>query len=479
MAEATNSSAAKGAIWSTIDKFGIVAMQFVINVVLARLLTPDDFGLVGMILIIVAVSIIVAEGGFSSALIQKSDASEEDYSTSFYVNITMSALLYVLIYILAPLVAKSLGYPILCDFLRVISVTIILSALGVVARVKLKRKFAFKQIAISNIVAYILAATVAIVMSREGFGAWSLVAMHITNALFSNIFIIIAARWTPSTKFSFDSLKRLFAYGEYMLISDILSNACFHIQSTLVGKYFTPHVAGQYAQAKKMEEVACITLPSAMVQVLFPLYSSLQHNIEQLRDRLRVNTQLLAFVIFPLMTILILVAEPLIMLLFGERWVGSIPIFQVLCLGGFFCAMQYFNYYAVAAIGRSRTLFFAGVFKSLFTIGAILTAVHIDMTAVLVAMVASNVVNYLTNAIVAHIYIKYNVTQQLLDVAPILATAVTSGIATYYASTLCDIHWIVQVAIYLVLYFGICYITKNKVLNEVREVLNIVLKRVI
>ena len=471
MAEATNSSAAKGAIWSTIDKFGIVAMQFVINVVLARLLTPDDFGLVGMILIIVAVSIIVAEGGFSSALIQKSDASEEDYSTSFYVNITMSALLYVLIYILAPLVAKSLGYQILCDFLRVISVTIILSALGVVARVKLKRKFAFKQIAISNIVAYILAATVAIVMSREGFGAWSLVAMHITNALFSNIFIIIAARWTPSTKFSFDSLKRLFAYGEYMLISEILSNACFHIQSILVGKYFSPYTAGQYAQAKKIEEVAGITLPIAMVQVLFPLYSRLQHDITQMRETLRRNNKLIAFTIFPLLTLLAIIAKPLILFLFGDRWIEAIQYFQVLCIGGIFSSLHYFNYYAVAAIGRSRILLITGLFRSIFLIIAMFICVHISMKAVLIAMVLSNIVDYLTNAIIASKYIRYRVIDQIVDILPILLISLALGAVIYCIYSYYHTHWLVLSIIYMTMYIVINYTIKSKTLLDIVELI--------
>lgn len=477
MADATNSSAAKGAIWSTIDKFGIVTMQFVINIVLARLLTPDDFGLVGMILIIVAVSTIVADGGFSSALIQKCDATDKDYSTAFWINLTISGLLYGVIFIFAPLIAESLGYPILCSLLRSIGIVMVFNSMGLVARVKLKRQFAFKKIALSNIGAYILSAAIAIIMSRRGYGAWSLVAMHIVNTLFSNAFIMIAAHWKPSTEFSYTSLKQLFTYGEYMLISDILSNICFHIQGTLVGKYFTPYIAGQYAQAKKMEEVACITLPSAMVQVLFPLYSRLQHNVDELRERLRDNTRLIAFVIFPLLTILIIIAKPLIMLLFGPKWIEAIPFFQVLCIGGFFCSLQYFNYYAVAATGRSRVLFFTGVFKSLFTIGSILIAVHIDMTAVLIAMVASNVVNYITNAIVAHIYINYSVARQLLDVAPIFATAITVGLAIYYIGLIWNINWLLLAAIYSAVYVVISYKTESKALNDVICLLKRGLKR--
>jgi O-antigen/teichoic acid export membrane protein len=130
-------------------------------------------------------------------------------------------------------------------------------------------------------------------MSFYNYGPWSLVGMHIVNALFSNVFICISARWWPSRSFSYISLRRLFAYGEFMLISDILNNVCFHIQSTLVGKYFSPYTAGQYSQAKKMEEVACITLPSALNQVLFPLYSRLQHDITEMTRMLQQNTKMI------------------------------------------------------------------------------------------------------------------------------------------------------------------------------------------
>lgn len=471
MTHTTGVSVTKGALWSAVDKFGIVAMQFVINIVLARLLTPDDFGLVGMILIIVAVSTILADGGFGSALIQKSDATAEDYSTAFWVNISISLLLFGAIYLSAPLIATLLGYPILGALLRTLAIVIVLNSIGLVGRVRLRRQFAFRQIALSNIVAYILSAIVAIAMSKRGFGAWSLVAMHIVNALFSNLFIIIAAGWLPSTKFSLSSLKRLFVYGEYMLISDLLSNICFHIQSTLVGKYFTPYTAGQYAQAKKMEEVACITLPSAMNQVLFPLYSRLQHDIESLRSRLRVDTQLIAFVIFPLLTILIIIAKPLIFLLFGDKWMESIPMFQILCLGGFFCSLQYFNYHAVAAIGKSRVLFFAGVFKSLVTIGSIMIGVHISMSAVLVAMVASNVVNYLTNGIIAQRYIKYSLSRQLLDVAPIFATATILGSMVYYIALVWNINWIVLVVLYSALYLVASHAMGIRAMSEAIRVI--------
>ena len=328
---------------------------------------------------------------------------------------------------------------------------------------KLRRALAFKQIAIANITAYIISAATAIYLAHQGYGAWGLIAMHIINAVFSNLFISITAHWLPTLTFSTKSLKELFAFGEYMLISDILSNICFHIQSTLVGKYFSPYTAGQYAQAKKMEEVACITLPSAMNQVLFPLYSRLQHDTDEIRRMLRLNTKMIAYTIFPLMTILIIVAKPLILFLFGSKWMDSVSYFQVLCVGGYFCSLQYFNYQAVAAIGQSRILFYAGLLKSLFLITSILVGVHISMEAVLIAMVLSNVVNYVTNAIIAQHYIKYTLAKQIWDITPILIISLVIGGIVYLISYVWSIHWILLILIYLILYICISYATKSEI----------------
>lgn len=469
MSSTTAHKTTRGVFWAGIDRFGIVLLQFVINIVLAHLLAPDDFGIVGMILIIVAVSNIVTDGGFGAALIQKSNPNEDDFSTTFYINIVTSILIYIAIYLAAPGIAHFLKLPILADILRSISIVIIINSFGLVPKVKLRRSMAFKQIALSNISAYICAAVIAIYLAYSGYGAWGLVAMHIINALFSNLFFCLAAKWHPSLIFSAKSLKELFAYGEYMLISDILSNICFHIQSTLVGKYFSPYTAGQYAQAKKMEEVACITLPSAMNQVLFPLYSQMQHDKEGIRRMLSLNTKMIAFVIFPLMTILIIVAEPLILFLFGDKWMDSVFYFQVLCIGGYFCSLQYFNYHAVAAIGESRTLFYAGLFKSIFLITTMLIGVHFCMEAVLLAMVLSNIINYFTNAVIAEKYIGYRVLDQMRDVAQILLISLIIGGAVYAIQYYINVNWILIAITYFILYITINSLVKNEVTMLVKN----------
>ena len=467
MSVAKSNSTAKGVAWAAVDKFGIVLLQFVINLVLARLLVPEDFGLVGMILIIVAVSGILADGGFGSALIQKLNPKEEDFSTAFSVNITTALLLYAIIYLFAPSIAEFLEAPILKDFLRVLGLVIVINAMGLVSKVLLRRALAFKQIAISNLCAYVLAATVAIVMSIRGYGAWSLIAIHIVNAVFANLFICLSARWIPRVKPSFSSLKQMFAYGEFMLASDILDNICFNIQNTIVGKYFSPYAAGQYAQAKKMSEVAYITLPSAINQVLFSVFSSLQCNIEELREKLRLNMKMTAFIIFPVLTILIIIAKPLILLLFGDNWLDSALYFQVLCVGGFFAALQYFNYSAVASIGKSRVLFLTSIYKTIFLIASLVIGAKISMSGVLVAMVLSSANMYFTNVLLARKYIGYRFSQQMNDLLPTALCTLISGVAIYLVYSLLGVNWVLCGVLFVLLYLFVSYIFKLDILKDV------------
>lgn len=462
-----NNSVTKGTIWSAVDKFGIVALQFIINLVMARLLTPYDFGLVGMILIIVAVSTILIDGGFGAALIQKSNADERDFSTTFYINIIAAAVLYALIFLAAPYVATFLGNPIFERLLKVISLVLIINSVGVVPKTKLRKAFAFKQIAIANLVSYTMAAVIAIVIAWMEYGYWGLIAIHIVNSIFSSLLLWLFARWHPTKQFSLKALKQLFKYGEYILISDILSNACFHIQSTLIGKYFAPATAGQYSQAKKMEEVASITLPNAMVQVLFPLFSEMQDNNDTLLSSLRLSNKITAFIIFPILTLLIIIAEPIILFLFGSNWAGAIHYFQVLCIGGYFGALQYFTYFAVAATGQSKALFYAGIIKSIFLLGAIFVTAHISMEAVLLAMVLSNVVNYLTNGVIAAKHVGYKMLRQMGDVAPILLISLLIGTITLGVDHLWNIHWALLSLIYLLLYLAIATLSHNEIVSLV------------
>ena len=460
MSSATAHKTTRGVLWAGIDRFGIVLLQFVINLVLARLLTPGDFGCISMILIFVAVSQTLIDGGFGAALIQKIDATQRDYSTIFYWNALFSVGLYLIIYASAPSVSTFFRMPLLEDMLRVLGIVIIINSLSLVQRTILRKAINFKVIAIVDIISYSASALVAIYLAHHDFGAWSIVGMQLSIASISTILLWGLSKWRPSLTFSFNSLKSLFSYGGFLLIASIMQDVCTHIQGVVIGRRFSAAETGLYSQAKKMDEVASMTLPAVFCQVLFPIYSEKQNNISELRSMLSQNMKMISFIIFPLMMLLIIVAKPLFILLYGDQWIDAVPYFQILCIGGFFSALYNFNYYAVAAVGKSKALFYWGCYKWGVLLVLLLIGASFSMLGVLIAMVISNINIYLTNALLAQRYVGYRLGQQIVDIIPTLITTIICGAVVYPIYLLTGIHWLLCCVIFAITYLIISHIFK-------------------
>lgn len=467
----------KGIFWSAIDRFGVVLLQFVINLVLARLLTPDDFGLVGMILIFVVVSQTLIDSGFGSALIQKLNPTQADYSTVFWWNLLFSILLYAIIYLFAPSVANFFHNQELEPLLRVIALVIIINSFSLVQKARLKKSLSFNKIAITDIISYSISAVIAFYLAKQGMGAWSLVFMQISNALISAILFWSVAQWTPSWNFSLTSLKNLFSYGGFLLIANMMQDVCTHIQGVVIGRNFSAAHTGLYTQAKKMDEVASMTIPAIFCNVLFPVYSEYQNDKQQLCELLGKNTRLVAFIVFPLMMLLIIIAEPLFNMLYGEKWLDAVPYFQILCIGGFFSAVYNLNYYAVAAIGKSKALFYWGCYKWGVLLLLLVIGASLNMTAVLFAMVISNFNIYITNALLARHYIKYDISTQIKDLIPILLCALIAGGIVYLLYTYTSLHWILTSIVFLICYLVICYLLRIKAMVEFKTSINSILSK--
>lgn len=473
----TSNRTKQGVVWAAIDKFGIVLLQFIINLVLARLLTPDDFGCVGMIMIFVAVSQTLIDGGFASALIQKVNASQTDYSTIFYWNILFSCLLYLGIFLAAPWVAEFFRIEALEGLLRVLGVVVIINALTLVQRTILRKAINFKVIAIVDILSCGASVAVAIYMAYRGCGAWSIVGMQLSNALLSTILFWSMSKWRPILTFSVASFKSLFAYGGYLLIASIMQDVCTHIQGVVIGRNFSASQTGLYAQAKKMDEVASMTLPSLLCQVFFPLYSELQDDKEKLRSMLSGNMRMISFIIFPLMMLLIIFANPVFVLLYGDKWVDAVPYFQVLCIGGFFSALYNFNYYAVAAVGRSKTLFYWGCYKWGVLLLLLLVGAQISMMGVLVAMVLSCANIYVTNAFLAQKYIGYRLTAQIRDILPVLMCTLATGAITYLLYRHLVINWVVCGLLFMAIYLAMAYMLQLKAFKDAGQLISKLIRK--
>lgn len=409
------------------DRMGSMLLQFVINLILARLLTPGDFGAVGMLAIFIAVSNVLIDGGFASALIQKKNTTQQEWSTIFYWNLGISVLFYALLFFAAPHVAAYFRMPVLSGVLRGIGLTLILGAMSAIPLNRLRKQFEFKIIAIGNLSAYIIAGSVATALAFTGFGVWSLVVMQVLQMLVTLLVFTLLTRWHPSLCFSTETLRSLFGYGGYLLGANILQEIAKNLQGIIIGRRFSASAMGYYTQAYKLDRITSYSLPQVIVQVMFPLYSSMQDDLPALRSMLLRNVRIIAFLVFPVMGMLILVAPSLIDFLYGEKWLPAVPYFRILCVAGMFACLQNINYYAVAARGKSRALFLWSIYKWSCLLVALLAGAQLGgMYGIMWAMVASEANIYLVNAALASHYTGLEVFRQILALLQVLLVVALS-----------------------------------------------------
>lgn len=478
--ESLRRKAITGTLWSALQKFGIAIISFLSNIVLARLLTPDDYGCIGMLSIFLVISNSLILGGFISALIQKKDATEIDYSTVFLWNIIVSFVLYIILFFSASIIANFYHIYKLGMVLRVQGVVLILNGLGAIQTTLLRKTLQFNKLAKVNIVSSIVSVIVAIAMAYRGYGVWALVFQQICMSLFNTLLLWIVTEWRPILSFSLKSFKELFGYGAYLLLAEIVSSICDNIQGLIIGHKFNAVTMGYYAQAKKLEEVPTASITQVVNQVTFPIYASLQNDKERLKNTVRRTLGLMNFINFPLMLLLIVVAKPLFIFLFSEKWINSVLYFQILCLAGLVCCLQSVNYQVVAAIGKSRILFFWNFIKR--GIGLVFMVIGLiwGVEGLLFGMVLSSYFTYIVNAQIAVQATDYTVIQQIKDFFPNLLKAFISAIVAY--TPVCYIHHnftllVIQSCVFLITYILLSYYTKSKDLYEITEIVKSFIKK--
>lgn len=420
MPDSLGHTAVKGAVWASIDRFTSMGIQFIVNLVLARLLLPADFGMIGMLAIFITVSQTLIDGGFASALIQKKEPTQVDYSTIFFWNLIFSAFLYGILFFSAPLIAEFYAMPSLSAVLRVMALNLILTGIFAIQKTRLQKQFEFKTLAIVNISAYTLGAIIAILFALYDFGVWSLVVMQLSYGAFSIFLLCCITRWFPSICFSKASLKKLFGFGGYIMAANILQTICLNIQGIIIGKRFSATQMGYYSQAFKLDQVTSYSIPQIIVQVMYPVYSTIQDDKERLNKMVLMNMRVIAFMIFPLLAMLILVAEPLIGGLYGSKWLPAAPYFRIFCVGGFFVCLQNINFYAVAAVGKSKSLFNWSFYKWGFLLASLLIGMEFGMYGIMWGMVLSSANIFFANAYLAQKYTGLSLISQFVNILPVL-----------------------------------------------------------
>ena len=472
MADSLKEKTISGMLWSGIGKFGVMGLQFVSNMVLARLLMPSDYGVVGMLHVFIAVSSIFVTAGFGSALIQKKNPTHIDYTSVFYWNLVAAIVFYGILFFCGPAIARFYKMPELCAVLRVQSLSLIVQAFSTVQSNQLQKQLKFKVLSIRNIIATLVGTIVAIVMAFLGYGVWSLVISTLVSSIVSVFLLWKLSSWRPTWEFSWHSLKELFSFGGLMALSSFVETIYGNILSLILGKYYSPSTLGYYTQARKLERIPSEALSHVVGQVSFPVFSSLQDDKEKLLWGLRKNIKSLMFINVPLMLLMVVVGRPLILLLYGMKWEVSILYFQILCFGGMVYSLNSLNVNVIKSLGKGKIYFFIQLIKRLTALLMIFGSIFIGkygimdgVLALVIVYTLSFYINIVINTFVNKRLIGYGLISQIKDVIVYFIIGGIVAVMTWGLKLLIG-EWnqyvvmIIQIVVYFVFYLGICAILK-------------------
>lgn len=456
MQEGLKQKAVKGVVWTTLQRYSTMLIQFISGIILARLLTPYDYGCIGMLMIFMLLAESFIDGGFGSALIQKKNPSQTDYSTIFFWNMGLSAVMYAVLFLSAPAIARFYGISELSKILRVQGAVLFIYAFNIVQRNQLQKKLNFKILSIVTILTSVTALTVTVIMAYKGCGVWALVAQNMLTAAIPAIVFWFYVKWRPQWVFSWQSFRELFSFGFYMFLTNLMNQFGQQIQGLLIGRFYDPSTMGYYSKANSTERLASTSISKVMSQVTYPLYAEKQDDKAALGDMIKKITMTVSYVTFPLLFILLLCAKPLFILLYSDRWAASVPYFQVLCIAGLAYSLQSVNYQSVAAIGKSKTMFIWTFVKRavgiLFVVAGLLIY---GMRGLLIGMVLNAWFSYFINIWLVSKHIGYRWQSQLFDILPVLIASLCAAGLSFGVGRLCSLSLYADGALKLVLFLAL------------------------
>ena len=353
MPQSVRSQLLHGVVWNFVEKVLMRGASFIIGIILARLLSPSDFGLIGMLAIFVAISNVFIEGGLAKALIQRKDCQDIDFSTAFVANVGMSLVIYVVLFLTAPLIADFYDEPILTDITRILSLNFVLGSFNIVQRAKLMANVDFKSLAQINVISTIVSGIVGIAMAYYGWGVWSLVGQTLCSTIVLLFLFPFYSKWRPSICFSKDSFRQLFGFGSKLMATGVYSVILNNISTICIGRFYKSNQLGFYTRASQFSEIISSTMFDVLGNVTFPVLSHLQDDREKLVLVYRKSLFITAMLIFPLMILCALLSRPMVIILLTEKWLPCVVLMQWLFIARMFTPISAINMNVLNAVGRS------------------------------------------------------------------------------------------------------------------------------
>ncbi len=458
-------------LWSFVEAAGLRSVQFIIGIVLARLLLPAHFGLIGMLIIFMAIAQSFLDSGFGAALIQKRDATQTDTCSIFYFNIVVGLVVAGLLCLVAPWIAAFYDKPVLTPLTRVLSLTIVINSFGLIQNTILTRQINFKTQTKVSLMAGVLSGIIGVYMAVIGFGVWSLAVQQISNTLFRTIFLWFFNSWRPVLVFSLNSLKEMFGFGSRVLASGLLNTIFENIYLLVIGKLFLAAELGFFTRAKTLNELPSRTLSTMVGRVTFPVFSNIQNDPDRLKRGLKKALITLVLINFPMMIGLALVARPLVLVLITEKWAPCIPYLKLLCMVGLLYPLHLINLNVLKAMGRSDLFLRLEIIKKALIVVNISITWRWGIEAMIFGQIVTSLLSYYLNSYYNGVLIGYRIREQLLDLFPYLLTAIIMGLVVYTIGYFQFPHnWsllLTQISAGFVIYISLCRLFRLPVFMEI------------
>lgn len=427
-----------GLLWSCIERFSVQGVQFGISIIMARILTPNDYGLIGMLTIFIALSQSLIDSGFSQALIRKQDRTEVDNSTVFYFNIVVSFLLYGLLYVLAPYVSEFYNVPELTSLMRVVCISIIFVSLSVVQRAHLTGKLDFKAQAQASLMAAVISGVVGVWMAYQGYGVWSLAIQQILSQCLNTFFLWIVSEWRPAVVYSWSSFRSLFSFGSKLMAVGVIDTLYHNIFAIIIGKVFSAASLGFYTRAQSFSDLPSSNITGILQRVTYPVLCSIQDDDERLASVYRRFLKLSAFVMFPLMVGLASVATPLVLVLLGVQWGFTAVLLQIICFSMMWYPIHSINLNLLQVKGRSDLFLKLEIIKKIFLVIMLVITVPMGLLAMCYGQIVTSLFSLVVNTYYTGRFINVGFFRQMKDLFPTILLSLSMGLLAFSMTFFCQ-----------------------------------------
>lgn len=420
-----------GVVWKFAERTLAQLVSLVISIVLARLLLPDDFGVISMVTVFITFTDVLITSGFPVALIQKKDADETDYSSVFFANVALSVILYIVLFFLSPFVAEFYNMPILSSVLRILGLRVIISSVNSVQYAFVSKNMMFKKYFWAAFLGTTISGIVGIVMAYMDLGVWALVAQQLISTSVGVVVMFVFVKWRPKIFFSWRRLKELFRFGWKILFEGISETFTVQVRNLIIGKVYTSGDLGYYTKAQQFPNLLVSNVVSSVSSVLFPAMSAEQDNHQRVKELMRKSVKLTSYVMFPLSLGLALVAKPLIEVVLTDKWLECAPYLQIFCFTQVATVGMICRHEALKSIGRSDVYMYEHFISRIAVLAVLFAVYKISVMAIALSLIVGSVITSVTVGITSKKYNGYRFREQLFDILPLLLASLIMGVPVY------------------------------------------------